>query len=87
MDDPCASLSTMTPPCLLHFRVSHYNEKVRWALDHKRWPHVRRALVPGLHVPRVRLLTWQNKAPADPVVRSPRSVEKEALRDDPKVAH
>src|SRR5262249_42243926 len=22
MDDPCASLSTVTPPCLLHFRVS-----------------------------------------------------------------
>jgi glutathione S-transferase len=48
---------------LWHLRVSHYNEKVRWALDHKGWPHVRRALIPGLHVPRVRWLTGQNKVP------------------------
>ncbi len=41
-------------PELLHFRVSHYNEKVRWALDHKRWPHRRRALVPGFHLLRAR---------------------------------
>jgi len=47
----------------LHFRVSHYNEKVRWALDHKRWPHVRRALVPGFHVPLVRYLTGQSRVP------------------------
>lgn len=51
------------PPLLLHFRVSHYNEKVRWALDHKRWPHRRKALVPGFHIPRVRSLTGQNKIP------------------------
>jgi glutathione S-transferase len=53
----------MTPPHLLHFRVSHYNEKVRWALDFKGWPHVREALVPGFHIPRVRWLTGQNKVP------------------------
>jgi glutathione S-transferase len=51
------------PPRLLHFRVSHYNEKVRWALDHKHWPHVRQALIPGFHVPRVRWLSGQNKLP------------------------
>lgn len=56
-------MAPSTPPRLLHFRVSHYNEKVRWALDHKRWPHVREALVPGFHVPRVRRLTGQNKLP------------------------
>jgi glutathione S-transferase len=50
-------------PHLLHFRVSHYNEKVRWALDHKRWPHTRQALVPGFHIPKVRSLTGQNKVP------------------------
>lgn len=50
-------------PRLWHFRVSHYNEKVRWALDYKRWPHLRRALVPGFHVPWVRLLTGQTKLP------------------------
>jgi glutathione S-transferase len=37
------------PPVLWHLKVSHYNEKARWALDHKRIPHVRRALIPGRH--------------------------------------
>ncbi len=50
-------------PRLVHFRVSHYNEKVRWALDHKRWPHLREAQLPGLHVPRARWLTGQSKLP------------------------
>jgi glutathione S-transferase len=36
-------------PVLWHLKVSHYNEKVRWALDHKRIPHVRRAADPGRH--------------------------------------
>jgi glutathione S-transferase len=36
-------------PVLWHLKVSHYNEKARWALDHKRVPHVRRAAAPGLH--------------------------------------
>jgi glutathione S-transferase len=43
MDDPCASLSTMTPP----------------------------PLVPGLHVPRVRLLTGQNKLPVLVIAGAP----------------
>jgi glutathione S-transferase len=50
-------------PRLFHFRVSHYNEKVRWALDFKRWPHVRTRLTPGLHIPRMRWLTGQSKVP------------------------
>jgi glutathione S-transferase len=37
------------PPVLWHLKVSHYNEKARWALDHKRLPHVRRAAIPGRH--------------------------------------
>jgi glutathione S-transferase len=37
------------PPILWHLKVSHYNEKARWALDYKRLPHVRRAAVPGGH--------------------------------------
>src|SRR6267378_7487759 len=36
-------------PALWHLKVSHYNEKVRWALDYKRVPHVRRAETPGRH--------------------------------------
>ena len=44
-------------PVLWHLKVSHYNEKVRWALDHKRVPHVRRAAVPGRHGAIARRLT------------------------------
>src|SRR5436190_21069718 len=36
-------------PVLWHLKVSHYNEKARWALDYKRIPHVRRAAIPGRH--------------------------------------
>jgi glutathione S-transferase len=36
-------------PVLHHLKVSHYNEKVRWALDYKGIPHVRRAAIPGRH--------------------------------------
>jgi glutathione S-transferase len=39
----------MALPVLWHLKVSHYNEKARWALDHKRIPHVRRAVMPGSH--------------------------------------
>ena len=39
----------MSVPVLWHLKVSHYNEKVRWALDYKRIPHVRRAAMPGRH--------------------------------------
>jgi glutathione S-transferase len=34
-------------PTLWQYNFSHYNEKARWALDHKRIPHVRRSLLPG----------------------------------------
>jgi glutathione S-transferase len=37
------------PPVLHHLKVSHYNEKVRWALDYKGIPHIRRAAIPGRH--------------------------------------
>jgi glutathione S-transferase len=41
--------STAAAPVLWHLKVSHYNEKARWALDYKGIPHVRRAAVPGRH--------------------------------------
>ncbi len=44
-------------PILWQLEMSHYNEKARWALDFKRIPHVRRALVPGLHLVVARSLT------------------------------
>jgi glutathione S-transferase len=36
-------------PVLWHLKVSHYNEKARWALDYKGVPHLRRARDPGRH--------------------------------------
>jgi len=51
------------PPHLLHFGISHFNEKVRWALDHKRVAHTREAFVSGFHVPKVRRVSGQNKLP------------------------
>jgi glutathione S-transferase len=36
-------------PVLWHLQISHYNEKVRWALDYKRIPHTRRSMMPGVH--------------------------------------
>lgn len=37
-------------PTLHQFRFSHFNEKVRWALDYKRVPHHRRSYLPGMHI-------------------------------------
>lgn len=50
-------------PCLYQFRISHYNEKVRWALDHKRIPHRRVSLVPGLHIPAAWWVSGQTGVP------------------------
>jgi glutathione S-transferase len=53
----------MPVPVLWHLKVSHYNEKARWALDHKRIPHVRRAAVPGRHAAIARKLTGGTTLP------------------------
>ncbi len=42
---------------LWHIELSHYNEKVRWALDYKGIPHQRRVPMPGLHGMRAMVLT------------------------------
>jgi glutathione S-transferase len=34
-------------PVLWQLEISHYNEKVRCALDYKRIPHIRRRCFPG----------------------------------------
>src|SRR4051794_27651049 len=39
----------MQPPLLWHLPISHFSEKVRWALDWKRIAHRRRVMPPGLH--------------------------------------
>lgn len=81
--------STSKPPRLLHFRVSHYNGKVRWALDYKGWQYLREAQIPGFHVPRIRGLSGQNQLPVLEIDRrvlagSARILaEIERLRPDP----
>lgn len=50
-------------PALWHFRVSHYNEKARWALDRKCIRHRRYDQVPGFHLPVVRWVSGQNQVP------------------------
>ena len=42
---------------LLQFRFSPYNEKIRWALDYKRIPHVRTNYLPGPHALTILRLT------------------------------
>jgi glutathione S-transferase len=48
---------------LWHLKVSHYNEKVRWALDYKGIRHVRRAADPGRHRSIARRLTGEATFP------------------------
>jgi len=38
-------------PTLWQLDISHYSEKVRWALDYKQVPHARRSPLPGTHIP------------------------------------
>jgi glutathione S-transferase len=37
----------VSSPVLWQYSFSNYNEKARWALDHKDVPHVRRSMMPG----------------------------------------
>ena len=50
-------------PVLWQFRASHFNEKVRWALDWKGIRHERRSLLPGPHAPVVMWLSGQKSVP------------------------
>jgi glutathione S-transferase len=53
----------MATPVLWQFAISHYAEKARWGLDFKRVPHIRRSLLPGPHINRVRKMTGQTATP------------------------
>ena len=57
------SVDDAVTPVLWHLKVSHYNEKVRWTLDLKRVPHVRRALEPGRHRATARRLAGGSTLP------------------------
>ena len=43
-------------PVLWQLRFSHFNEKARWALDHKKVPHRRHSIAPGSHPRRAKKL-------------------------------
>jgi len=61
-------MSSAEVPELLHFEFSHFNEKVRWALDLKGTPHRRTPLLPGPHERTIKKLTGQS---GTPVLRIP----------------
>jgi glutathione S-transferase len=46
-----AAQSGGSTPTLWQIQISHYSEKARWALDYKGVDHVRRAPMPGMHIP------------------------------------
>jgi glutathione S-transferase len=51
-------------PIELHqFSHSHFNEKVRWALDYKGVLHTRTNYIPGPHLPQIRRLSGQGQVP------------------------
>jgi glutathione S-transferase len=52
---------------LWHLPISHFSEKVRWALDFKRLPHSRRVMPPGLH-PLGGLMLTRGRAVTMPVL-------------------
>jgi glutathione S-transferase len=50
-------------PVIWHLEISHYNEKARWALDHKGVPHVLKAVTPGFQEFRARRLRAGRTSP------------------------
>ena len=53
----------MSTPVLWHLEISHFNDKARWALDHKGVPHVLKALTPGFQEFRARRLRAGTTSP------------------------
>jgi glutathione S-transferase len=51
------SAQTEQKPTLWQIDISHYAEKVRWALEYKGVDHVRRSPLPGGHIPIAMFLT------------------------------
>jgi glutathione S-transferase len=51
------SAQTDRKPTLWQIDISHYAEKVRWALEYKGIDHVRRSPLPGTHIPIALFLT------------------------------
>ncbi|HET7509900.1 MAG TPA: glutathione S-transferase family protein [Solirubrobacterales bacterium] len=45
------TVQTEQKPTLWQIEVSHFSEKVRWALEYKGVDHARRTPLPGMHIP------------------------------------
>lgn len=45
------AVQTEQKPTLWQIEISHYSEKVRWALEYKGIDHARRTPLPGTHIP------------------------------------
>lgn len=59
---------TQDTPTLWQIDISHYNEKVRWALEYKGVDHTRRSILPGSHIP-IALTLTRGAQPTLPVLQ------------------
>jgi glutathione S-transferase len=59
---------THDKPLLWQIDISHYAEKVRWALEYKGVDHRRRSLLPGSHIP-IALVLTRGAQPTVPVLQ------------------
>jgi glutathione S-transferase len=59
---------TRENPTLWQIDISHYAEKVRWALEYKGVDHGRRSLLPGSHIP-IALALTRGAQPTVPVLQ------------------
>jgi glutathione S-transferase len=59
---------TQQKPVLWQIDISHYAEKVRWALEYKGVDHVRRSPLPGTHIP-IALVLTKGAHPTVPVLQ------------------
>jgi glutathione S-transferase len=59
---------TQDKPTLWQIDISHYAEKVRWALEYKGVDHSRRSLFPGSHIP-IALALTRGAQPTVPVLQ------------------
>jgi glutathione S-transferase len=62
------AVQTEQKPVLWQIDVSHYSEKVRWALEYKGIDHVRRTPLPGTHIP-IALALTRGAQPTFPVMQ------------------
>jgi glutathione S-transferase len=59
---------TAQKPTLWQIDISHYSEKVRWALEYKGVDHRRRSILPGSHIP-IALALTRGAQPTMPVLQ------------------